>query len=95
MVMPMNLVDSKAREEALNIANSYIVQAPAGSGKTHLLVSRYLKLLRHADQIDQVVALTFTRKAANEMLHRVFEEITLHHPENQWHHLTLQWQNRG
>ena len=66
------LVDAQARNEALDINKSFIVQAPAGSGKTHLLITRYLRsLLEIKDDIDEVLAITFTNKAALEMRNRV------------------------
>lgn len=66
------LPDSKARKEALNPRRSFIVAAPAGAGKTQILVKRYLALLKDAQSLDSVVALTFTNRAAEEMRERIF-----------------------
>ena len=89
-------VDETERAIAVDPKRSVVVQAPAGSGKTTLLVERYLRLLALVDEPEEVLAITFTTKAATEMRERVLKKlnspddrlgqaITTRSDQRQWH----------
>ena len=72
---PAQASDARVRQQAVDPANSVVLEAPAGSGKTRLLVARYLNLLGRVARPEEILAITFTNKAATEMRERVLAEL--------------------
>lgn len=67
-----------------DLETSFCVEAGAGTGKTTILVSRYLSIIESGRaKCSEVVAITFTEKAATEMKIKIAEEISrrLENPE--------------
>jgi ATP-dependent helicase/nuclease subunit A len=69
------LPDSAARLAAVDPMQNVILEASAGTGKTRVLVERYVNLLRAGVEPDHILAMTFTRKAAAEMRQRIIDRL--------------------
>jgi ATP-dependent helicase/nuclease subunit A len=67
--------DARARQFAVNPMNNVVLEASAGTGKTSVLVSRYVNLLKAGIDPAHILAITFTRKAAAEMRERILHEL--------------------
>ncbi len=88
-----SMPDLAARRRALDPHTSFIVQAPAGSGKTELLIQRALVLLARVERPEEVIAMTFTRKAAAEMQKRLTDTLDAarHSPRPETPHKAVTW----
>ncbi len=69
------LADADARRHATNPAENIVLEASAGTGKTRVLVERYVNLLLAGVAPDNILAITFTRKAAAEMRQRIVDRL--------------------
>ncbi len=85
--------DQLERQQALDKTKSFIVQAPAGSGKTELLTQRFLVLLTSVKQPEEIIAITFTKKSAGEMRARIIHALTvaMHQDEPEAEHAKKTW----
>jgi len=58
----MTIFDATQRQLATDPSRSFLVQAPAGSGKTEMLTQSFLRLLSTVKAPEHIIALTFTRE---------------------------------
>ena len=67
--------DRDGRERAVDPRFNVALEASAGTGKTRILVERYVNLLKAGVDPGEILALTFTRKAATEMRDRILARL--------------------
>lgn len=82
MSRPLNQEQQEAVQHPFNRPLKVI--AGAGTGKTTLLVARYLRALAGGIAPDRLLALTFTNKAAGEMIERLSLEVPDFNPATAW-----------
>ena len=78
---PLEARDAQARALAVDPHRNVALEASAGTGKTRVLVDRYVGLLAAGVKPRNILAITFTRKAAAEMRQRILQELTRRHSE--------------
>ncbi|WP_373505229.1 double-strand break repair helicase AddA [Aestuariivirga sp.] len=74
--MTVNLQASLDQLAASDPAATVWVNANAGSGKTHVLVDRVIRLMLGGTEPSRIMCLTFTKAAAAEMANRLFERLS-------------------
>ena len=80
--MAKNITPDRYQREAIEIDENAVVSAGAGSGKTTVLAERYLRLVREGRAgVENILTLTFTRKAAQEMRERIYGLLLAHKDE--------------
>ena len=69
------LPDAGDRADAVDPRLNIVLEASAGTGKTRVLVDRYVNLVRAGVEPRHILAITFTRKAAAEMRERILDTL--------------------
>jgi ATP-dependent helicase/nuclease subunit A len=69
------MFDADSRRAAVDPSQNVVLEASAGTGKTRVLVERYVNLLLAGVEPERILAITFTRKAAAEMRQRIIARL--------------------
>jgi len=72
---PHSAMDTASRLHAVDPSRNVVLEASAGTGKTRVLVERYVNLIRAGIAPEHILAITFTRKAAAEMRQRIVDRL--------------------
>lgn len=83
--------DQAARDFAIDPLNDVVLEASAGTGKTRVLVDRYVRLIEKGVDPANILAVTFTRKAAAEMRDRILDALRRRAAADQ--RFTARWQD--
>src|SRR5436190_2117132 len=74
--MPSRFMWTENQRRAITVRDRDIcVAAGAGSGKTGVLVERFVRLVADGAKVDQILVITFTEKATKEMKGRIVESL--------------------
>ena len=68
-------------QKGFDTKKSFLISSPAGSGKTEKLARRYISLIDAGSEVERVLAITFTEKAASEMKQRILKILGEEKPE--------------
>src|SRR5262249_58691193 len=76
-VMTVNTIDPAQQSAAAGTGNIQLVLAGPGAGKTTTLAGRFVHLVRHGVDRRRILALTFTKRATDEMKSRIAAALDL------------------
>lgn len=72
--MKLNKIQKKAAEE---LTKDVVLMAGAGTGKTQVLTNRFINILKNGEDLENILAITFTKKAASDMKRKIKQAISI------------------